>query len=270
MLLHTPRAGGASCAMGYDAFASYDESEPAALGAFVGQVACVSSVGIGGCGFEQQLEATLLALSPSAPTDWTAAGWTVPSFLDDRAPHGDGSNAGFLRPSSILAVVEVTDENDTSVLEPGLFDPSDPRFASVALNLRGHAFSDPSMGVIQPVVRYVDGLSGLRSNPADLVFAAVAGVPTGVIGDAAHVDYAALEADAAMTPTIDAAGTGLRPSCVSTNGVAFPPTRIVETARELDARGAGTVLASICDPTFDAFIDGLVERIAARAAGSCE
>lgn len=269
-LLDVPRAGGESCAMGYGSFASYDEADPMSLGAFVDQVACVSSVGIGGCGFEQQLEATLLALSPSAPTDWTAAGWTVPSFLDGRAPRGDGSNAGFLRPSSILAVVEVTDENDTSVLEPGLFDPADPRFASVPLNLRGHVFSDPAMGIVQPVSRYADGLSGLRANPADLVFAAVTGVPSGAIEDAAHVDYAALEADPAMIPVGNADGTGLEPSCASMNGVAFPPTRIVETARELDARGAGTVLASICDPTFDALIDGLVERIARRAAGSCE
>jgi hypothetical protein len=269
-LLQTPRAGDASCAMGYDRFASYDESEPAAFGAFVDQVACVSSVGIGGCGFEQQLEATLLALSPSAPTSWTAAGWTVPSFLDGRAPRGDGSNAGFLRPSSILAVVEVTDENDTSVIEPGLFDPADVRFSAVPLNLRGHVYSDPAMGIVQPVSRYADGLAGLRANPANLVFAAITGVPSGAIADAAHVDYAALAADTAMMPTVNTDGTGLEPSCSSDNGVAFPPTRLVETARELDARGAGTVLASICDPTFDALIDGLIERIAARAAGSCE
>jgi hypothetical protein len=156
------------------------------------------------------------------------------------------------------------------VIEPGLFDPADVRFSAVPLNLRGHVYSDPAMGIVQPVSRYADGLAGLRANPANLVFAAITGVPSGAIADAAHVDYAALAADTAMMPTVNTDGTGLEPSCSSDNGVAFPPTRLVETARELDARGAGTVLASICDPTFDALIDGLIERIAARAAGSCE
>lgn len=260
-----------SCMATYPSFLAYVAGAAMETpGEFGARFGCVAVAGTTGCGFEQQLEATLLALSPSAPTSWTAAGWTVPSFLDGRAPRGDGSNAGFLRPSSILAVVEVTDENDTSVIEPGLFDPADVRFSAVPLNLRGHVYSDPAMGIVQPVSRYADGLAGLRANPANLVFAAITGVPSGAIADAAHVDYAALAADTAMMPTVNTDGTGLEPSCSSDNGVAFPPTRLVETARELDARGAGTVLASICDPTFDALIDGLIERIAARAAGSCE
>jgi hypothetical protein len=248
----------------------YDEAGEAPLDDFVAQVACVASVGTGGCGFEQQLEATLLALSPSAPADYTAAGWTAPAFPGGRTGHGDGANAGFLRRDSMLAILEVTDENDTSVLDSGLFDVADPRFSAVPLNLRGHEFSDPSLGVVQPTSRYVEGLAGLRARPADLIFGVVAGVPSGAISDPANVDYAALEADAAMTPVVNADGTNLEPSCSSPNGVAYPPTRIVETARELDALGAGTVVASICDPTFDRLLDGLIERISRRAAGSCE
>ncbi|MBN8616179.1 MAG: hypothetical protein J0L92_36655 [Deltaproteobacteria bacterium] len=270
LLLDRARVEHPACADIDEPFARYDESDPSSLEAFVHHVDCTTQVGIGGCGFEQQLEATLLAISPSAPTDWTASGWSTPTFLGDRAPHGDGENEGFLRSSSILAVLEVTDENDMSVLDTGVFVAGDPRFAAVPLNLRGHEFSDPSMGVVQPVSRYVDGLAGLRAEPADLVFAAVTGVPSGAISDAANVDYDALAAHAAMSPIVNAMGTNLEPSCSSDNGVAFPPTRIVETARQLDARGSGTVLASICDPTFDALIDGLVERIARRAAGSCE
>ncbi|MBX7190960.1 MAG: hypothetical protein K1X94_02825 [Sandaracinaceae bacterium] len=271
LLLDAPRASGSSsCASSYEPFAAYDESAPDGLEGFVSQVACVANVGTSGCGFEQQLEATLLALSPSAPTDWTAAGYVSPTFLGDRAPHGDGENGGFVRASSILAIVEITDEDDTSVLDTGLFEPSDPRFASTPLNLRGFTYGDPSHGVVQPVSRYVDGLAGLRSDPADLVFAAMTGVPSGAVADPAHVDYDALEAETAMVPTLDALGTNLVPSCSSSNGMAFPPSRLVATARGLEERGAATVLASICDPSFDALIDGLIERIAARAAGSCE
>ncbi len=248
----------------------YDEAEAGSLEAFVARVGCVADVGTGGCGFEQQLEATLIALSPGAPTDYTAAGWEAPSFPGGRSGHGDASNAGFLRRDSMLAILEVTDENDTSVLDSGLFDVSDPRFSSVPLNLRGHEFSDPALGVVQPVERFVDGLAGLRAEPADLIFGMVAGVPSGAIADAAHVDYPALAAHAAMTPVINPEGTNLEPSCSSPNGVAYPPSRLVETAAGLDALGAGTVVASICDPTFDALIDGLIERISRRAAGSCD
>jgi hypothetical protein len=248
----------------------YEESDPASLEAFVTHTSCLADVGTGGCGFEQQLEATLLALSPSAPTDYTAAGWSAPTFPDGRTGHGDGAHAGFVRSESMLAIVQVTDENDTSVLDTGLFDVGDARFAETPLNLRGHAYSDPSLGITQPVSRYVDGLGGLRAQPADLIFGLVAGVPSGAIADAAHVDYPALLGDAAMQPVVNADGTNLEPSCSSANGIAYPPTRLVETARDLDAAGAGTVVASICDASFDALLDGLVERISRRAAGRCD
>jgi len=270
VLIDAPRVPSGGCAASYDAFASYDESDPSSLAGFVEQVGCVTRVGIGGCGFEQPLEASLLALSPLAPTAWTAAGWSPPSFLDGRAPHGEGANEGFLRPDSILAVVQVTDEDDTSVADPALFDPMEPRFTGTPLNLRGHAYADPALGVVQPVSRYVDGLVGLRADPADLVFAAATGVPIGAVSDPANVDYAALAAHPGMAPTVDDMGNMLEPSCSSSNGVAFPPTRLVAAAEELEDRGAGTVVASICEPTFDALIDGLIERIASRAAGSCE
>ncbi|GAB4202357.1 MAG: hypothetical protein OHK0013_15520 [Sandaracinaceae bacterium] len=248
----------------------YEESDPAPLDSFVTHAGCLADVGTDGCGFEQPLEAMLLALSPSAPTDYTAAGWSPPIFPDGRTGHGDGAHAGFVRSGSMLAIVHVTDEDDLSALDTGVFDPSDPRFVETPLNLRGYLQSDPAMGIVHPVSRYVDGLAGLRAQSADLIFGLVAGVPSGVIEDPASVDYAALLGHAAMRPVVNAAGTGLEPSCASINGVAFPPTRLVETASELDARGAGTVVASICDPSFDALLDGLIERISRRAAGRCD
>lgn len=269
ILRNAPTTPDASCSETFDKVARFDESNPTLLDRFTHQVDCVTRTGTNGCGFEQQLEASLIALSPSMPADWTAAGWALPTFLDGRPSHGDGANAGFLRPDSVLAVLQVTDEDDTSVSDPSLFSAGDPRFAATPLNLRGHTYADPSYGVVYPVSRYVDGLIGLRAHPANLIFAAVTGVPTDTIADAAEVDFDALAAHPLMTSTLDAAGTNLVPSCSSDNGTAYPPTRLVETARGLDARGAGTVLASICDPTFDALLDGLIERIARRAAGAC-
>jgi hypothetical protein len=59
---------------------------------------CIAYLGPGGCGFEQPLEATRLALS--------------------------GANPGFLRTGSILVVVLITNEDDCSARKPDLFDPS--------------------------------------------------------------------------------------------------------------------------------------------------
>ena len=63
--------------------------------------ACIGLVGISGCGFEQPLGAMRRALDGSVP-----------------------ENVGFLRPSALLLVVIVSDEDDCSAFDPGLFDPS--------------------------------------------------------------------------------------------------------------------------------------------------
>jgi hypothetical protein len=69
----------------------------------VGQVReafkCIAMLGVGGCGFEQQLEAARRA-------------------LDDKV------NPGFLRKDAFLAVVFITDEDDCSAQKPQLFDPA--------------------------------------------------------------------------------------------------------------------------------------------------
>jgi hypothetical protein len=64
---------------------------------------CIASVGVQGCGFEQQLEAMRMALDTTE----------VPE------------NQGFLRPDALLAIVFVTDEDDCSVSDPILFDDSE-------------------------------------------------------------------------------------------------------------------------------------------------
>jgi len=63
-------------------------------------LACMSSLGTDGCGFEQPLEAMKLAI-----TDWS------------------GDNAWFLREDAYLAVVILTDEDDCSVKQAEFFNP---------------------------------------------------------------------------------------------------------------------------------------------------
>lgn len=218
---------------------------------FAAQLGCVASVGTGGCGFEQQLEAPLKALTPANPEAWTRAGYTPPRFYDATSGlpgrlvgHGSGANAGFLRPDSTLAVVLLTDEEDCSVADYSIFGP-DPRFSSVPSNVRCNTFGgDPS--IVYPTSRYVDGFIGLRRRPSQLVFSVIAGIPPAAEAAADAGDFAEVLAHPDMFPTLDETGTNLRPSCSSPLGVAFPPVRMVEVAAGLAAQGASVSVNSIC------------------------
>jgi hypothetical protein len=250
-----------------------DTDDPAA---FAAEVGCVANIGTGGCGFEQQLETSLKALTPISAQPWTRAGYSPPRFVsadgipDSIGGNADGPNAGFLRPTSALAVVLVTDEEDCSVRDFGLFVTGDPRFMSVPLNLRCNTFGDPSMGIIHPVQRYVDGFLGLRRDPNLLIFSGIVGIPPETEpAPGASPDFAAILANPNMIPRPNAMGTNLEPSCSTVNGVAYPPIRIVQTAAGLSAAGAAVSLSSICSNDFGPAIDGIIAKIADALRGAC-
>ncbi|MFO0755775.1 MAG: hypothetical protein U0359_04760 [Byssovorax sp.] len=92
-------------------------------------------VGVGqvGCGYESQLEGWYRFLIDPEPykTISVQGGKAVPSGVDDVLLE---QRADFLRPSSLVAIVMLSDENDCSVKEYGQFfyavqqrDPSDPK-----------------------------------------------------------------------------------------------------------------------------------------------
>ncbi len=255
VLRTAPRSGGA-CAGTYPSYAELRADDPSAdVEGFVHHVSCVAEMGIGGCGFEQQLDAVLKALTP--------AGSPI-RFHAGTSGHADGANAGFLRPGSVLATILLTDENDCSVADPELFDPSSPTYAGTDLNLR--CFSHPE--AVHPITRYVDGLRALRASPQDVIFAAIAGVPPDLVADPHAVDYGALLGDPRMVERVDPAEPNrLVASCQAPErGMAFPPRRIVEVAREL---GPTSVVQSICQEDFTPVIDAILTRVAARVSGSC-
>jgi len=243
-------------------FASYDATMPASLDGFLAQVDCVSSVGHMGCGLEQQLEAALLAVSPTMPMPYTAPTWIAPVFPDGRVGQAEMANHGFLRDGSILAILLLSDEDDGSAREDALFDPADPRFASVSLGVRDIAFPDELM----PVDTFVSGLLGVRVHPSDLVVGVIAGVPQGI----STTDLGALLASPAMTPQIDPAHPDRAlPACSSANGTASPAYRMVETLQGIEGAGGHVVLQSICDSSFSAITDALAQTLARRAGGAC-
>src|SRR5512137_566271 len=92
VLQHAPRGSG--CAPSYPLYLSGPGLQVAQ------DFACIAKLGTDGCGYEQQLESALRALS------------TQPA------------NDGFVRPSAPLAIVFITDEDDCSAQDTALFDES--------------------------------------------------------------------------------------------------------------------------------------------------
>ena len=248
------RDAGAGCmATGPVAAVGADASDTE-IDEFVTQVSCVGRQGVGGCGFEQQLDAMLKALVPSTMEI---------EFVFGTGGHADGLNAGFLRPASILAVVEVTDEDDCSVLDPDLLNTSSVTYGSTDLNLRCFTYGD----AVQPTARYVDALLDLRSDPADVVFAAITGVPSAAVGE---LELSALLADPAMTPAVDpTTPTRVAPVCSSGSGTAFPARRISTVAHDIAAAGGAGLVHSICESDYTPAMTAILSAIAARASGSC-
>ncbi|HEY8428356.1 MAG TPA: hypothetical protein VIL20_08275 [Sandaracinaceae bacterium] len=242
------------CAATYPSFLTFEPGvhEPDDVAA---AFACVAQVGTSGCGFEQPLEAVLKALTPSS---------SPIRFFGDTRGHGDGANAGFLRPDSILVTLLLTDENDCSASDPELFDPTSSTY-SADLNLR--CFAHP--GALHPVSRYVDGLAALRSDPRDLIFAVITGIPVDL--ESPSPDYGRILSDPRMVEQIDPAfPSRLVPSCdVGDRGVAFPPRRIVRVAEDLEARGAASVIGSICQEDYSGPVTEILTRIAARLGETC-
>ncbi|MCB9599842.1 MAG: hypothetical protein H6720_05740 [Sandaracinus sp.] len=243
--------------------------EPAGGGdptAFANEVTCVAAMGTNGCGFEQQLEAVLKAVTPST---------SGIRFVEGSVGHADGQNAGFIRPNSLLTVIVVTDEEDCSAVQPEVFDPASTTFGG-DLNLRCWTYGDPAMGIIHPVQRFVDGLLATRADPDLLVVAAITGVPEAVNPTpGAPIDYAAILAHPDMVEMVDPTmPSRLRPSCDRTDeagerSIAFPPRRIVSMLQGLEAGGANAILQTICQDSFTGALEAVVRKIADVLGGTC-
>jgi hypothetical protein len=237
--------GIAGCMATYPRFLEASAGSPVAPLAM--DFSCVAAMGTGGCGFEQQLEATLKALTPrSSPL----------RFFDGSRGHGgDGVNAGFLRDDSLLVIIYLTDEEDCSAVDTDIFNPSSTRYTG-DLNLRCFMYPE----AVHPVERFVNGLAALR-HPSRLIFAAIVGVPLDVVGRS----YDEMLAHPNMIERVDPAmPTRLVPSCnVPGRGIAFPPRRFVHVAQGLEALGVATTVQSICQSDLSSALAPILEHIAA-------
>ncbi|MBI2896411.1 MAG: hypothetical protein HYY06_22830 [Deltaproteobacteria bacterium] len=140
-LLHQASPLLEGCAAEYPAFLS---GSPDGL---TSEFACLATLGTGGCGVEQPLEAMRLALT-------------------ERAAEGQ-PNAGFLRDGAVAAIVVLTDEDDCSMRDPTILE-GDPEAPHLRCIERADGLWEPS--------RYVAVIEALGR---PVVFAAIAGVPAG-------------------------------------------------------------------------------------------
>ena len=242
------------CMASYPSFLTYMPVTGADPTAFANDFRCIAQMATGGCGFEQQLEAVLKALTPSG---------SGISFTMGTTGHGDRENLGFVRPDAHLAVIVLTDEEDCSAADPELFNPGSSIYAG-NLNLR--CFSYPM--AVHPVARYVDGLLALKPDPSRVQYHLISGVPPETVADPDALDYSAILSHPDMQEMVDPADPNrLRPSCnVPGRGLAFPPRRMVRVAQELDARGATATVSSICQADFGPLLDAIVARMALAGA----
>jgi len=244
------------CAPDDAPFLTFEPGGDESIDAFAARAACRTTLGTGGCGFEQQLEAALKAITPS----------TSPiRFFGDTVGHGDGVNAGFLRDDSILAVVVVTDEDDCSARDPDLFDPDAFAYRDTELNLRCNLHRDALYGAW----RYVAGLISLRERePGRLVYATIAGIPSDLSGEPEAVSLLDLRLEERVNPDMR---NRLLPSCdVTGRGEAFPPRRLLEVGQRLREAGARTTHISICQDDFSPAVALVLEEIRAAARPVCE
>ncbi len=242
VMISRSRAGGACASVGTEGppWLQFDGTNG---DAFEADFACLSALGTNGCGLEQQLEASLAALTRHA------------------AP--GGPHEGFLRPDSLVAVVYVTDEDDCSAADDAIFDPS-PAAADRLGHLRVRCALHPEL--LHPVSRYIRALRNLQlDRRGDVIVAAVTGVPRDLTRDPADIDYDALLADERMQYTLDPLDdTRLVPACdLGGVGSAPPARRLVEVVADFAADGDGLV-ASICQPDLRPVMEDLAQLVAAR------
>lgn len=230
------------------------EDDPTALGADFG---CITNVGIEGCGFEQQLEAGWKALAPSSNT----------SFSRGTRGHGDAENKGFLRTDSVIALIQVSDEEDCSIPDTArdLFTSTQ---GEMILNVKCIRNPDKQ----HKADRYINGLKSLRAEtPDQVIFAAIVGIPPEAEGlvknDLTDFDgilaLPAMKYDEKDDPTL---GRVPVESCNTAAGFAYPPRRFVEVAKGFGKNG---IVKSICRDDFSPALTAIIDKIADQLQGAC-
>lgn len=201
--------------------------------AFAGEVACVvESLGILGCGIEEQAGAAVRALERRVGTD-------------------------FPREQSVLAVLVLTDEEDCTLADAATF------FSAMDAT-NANVLCQRAPELLTSIETLAAGLRGDRPD-SRFVFSLITGVPLAVSGRApadilAHPDMTYEEVP-------NARGTLVPRAACSVEGLgdAAPARRLVELAGALGAER----VHSICEDDFGPAIADLTARIGRALDGAC-
>jgi hypothetical protein len=250
---------------------------------------CIATLGVDGCGFEQQLESVLKAVWPRNDPRVSfvkdqATGFGMSGNAGPGAPNGDFIRNDPNESPSLIALVLVTDEEDCSSNSMEHFLPDANEHG---LNTRCFfEGQEPEPNNLYDVHRYVDSFKALRPGNENLViFAGIVGVPQRLVTEQelAKFDFSKpAEADAffdgllaapEMQETLDTknnadpADDNLKPSCDrGTDARAFPPRRIVQVAKGF---GANAVIQSICQEGFGPAMDAIIAVIVNQLDSVC-
>jgi len=211
---------------------------------------CIVEIGTGGCGFEQTLETARRALDPALNV-----------------------NPGFIRKDASLAVVFITDEDDCSAANAGLYDPNADELGPLtSFRCFQHGFicteSDlttagpkthctPGLTWLHTVDSYVQFFKGLKPAGRVLMMA--------IAGPTDKVDVG-----------LDAMNPVLRPSCQTTMGKGVPAIRIRQVVEAFGAAGrfnqgiaasGQLVPLSICSPDYSPALHLLAQQVTGTVMG---
>ena len=207
---------------------------------------CIAILGDSGCGFEAPLEGMKRALDGSRP-----------------------ENAGFERPSAVLGILILTDEDDCSVKDPAFFSLDNVGTGSFRCVVEGYdctpAISPTAPGTytncqprtgsyLQDPDAYVQFL-GTIADPSQVVLAEIAGDPETTI----------------MTSTVPPPGAGVEidPSCqrndLSPPLAAAPGIRLDAVVTALGDHG---LFQSACQPDYTASLQAFAARLG-QTMGPC-
>lgn len=191
-------------------------------------VRSMMTLGAGGCGFEQPLHALRLALTNTV------------------------ENAGFVRSSASLAVILVSDEDDCSVLDPGLFGPAGGNLGTLqsfrcfrfgvecapddptTVGAKADCKSRKTSTLIEDIAPFKSFLDTVKPDPRDMMIALIGGPATPVAVE--------LRAPAGGTPE-----PAVKRTCELAGGTgegADPPIRFVELLKSFGGRSRVESLCS--------------------------
>jgi hypothetical protein len=205
-----------------------------------------------GCGIEQQLEAAVVGLKKH-PT--------------------------FVRDNYLLAVLIVSDEEDCSIKERGLFDTPEWKDQKESLNTACNYPESNETNFLYTIERYKEEYSAIKaSDPNAVVFAAIVGVPhenTLCQGRGNEIGQACLDSNEMSLEKKDYGDHWhFRPACVrdddpSTPTIeteAKPGRRYVQLARTFGEKG---YIYSICNKDWGPAMKEIAGLIASQLGGTC-